>query len=85
MLSSRLAALAALSLVIGSSAASAQVGQPEPPSAVSSVQRAAAPVADSNELRGTTGWILGAIAVGLLIWGAIELFGDDDEAVPVSP
>ncbi len=85
MRSSRLAALAALSLVIGSSAASAQVGQPVQPTTASSVQRAGAPVADADELRGTTGWILGAIAVGLLIWGALELFGDDDEAFPVSP
>jgi hypothetical protein len=85
MRSSWLAALAALSLGIGSSAASAQVGQPVQPTTASSVQRAGAQVADADELRGTTGWILGAIAVGLLIWGALELFGDDDEAFPVSP
>lgn len=86
MRSSRLAALAAISLVIGSSAASAQISPTtQPTAAAASVQRAGAPIADSNELRGTTGWILGAIAVGLLIWGALELFGDDDEAFPVSP
>jgi len=86
MRSSRLAALAAISLVVGSSAASAQVSPTaQPTAAAANVARAGAPVSDSNELRGTTGWILAAIAVGLLIWGALELFGDDDEAFPVSP
>ncbi len=87
MRSSRLAALAAIALMIGSSAASAQINQaPQPTTTSASVQRAGAPVSDANELRGTTGWILGAIAVGLLIWGAIELFGDDgDGGEPVSP
>lgn len=86
MRSNRLAALAAISLVIGSSAVSAQVSPTAQPTAASaSVQRAAAPLSDSNELRGTTGWILGAIAVGLIIWGALELFGDDEDDAPVSP
>jgi hypothetical protein len=86
MLSSRLAAFAAISLMIGSSAASAQISPTaQPTTTAANVQRATAPVPDSNELRGTTGWILGAIAVGLLIWGALELFGDDEDDAPVSP
>jgi hypothetical protein len=46
------------------------------------VERAGADVAGANELRGSTGWIIGAIAVALLIWGAIELFDDDDPESP---
>jgi hypothetical protein len=30
-------------------------------------------------------WILGAVAVGLAIWGIVELVDDDDEEEPVSP
>ena len=47
--------------------------------------RAGAALADAGELRGSAKWILGAIALGLIIWGAIELLGDDDEAFPASP
>ena len=83
MRSKILAALAASALVIGGTAASAQVAQPAA-APTTSVARAGAPVSDANELRGTTAWILAAIAAGLIIWGAIELLGDDDDA-PVSP
>ena len=44
--------------------------------------RTGAPVAEDEALVGTTMWIVGAIALGLLIWGIIEL-SDDDE--PDSP
>lgn len=81
MRSSKLAALAALSLFIGTSAASAQVAAASP----ALVERAGAPARDASDLRGTTGWIIGAIVLGLLIWGGIELFGDDEEDAPVSP
>ena len=30
-------------------------------------------------------WIVGAIALLLLIWGLIELLNDDEDDVPVSP
>jgi hypothetical protein len=30
-------------------------------------------------------WIVGAIVVGLAIWGIIELVDDDDDDLPVSP
>ena len=79
---SHLAAFAALSMIVGSTAASAQVGQTAAPAAV---ERAGAPVGEASELRGTTGWILAAIALGLIIWGATELFDDDEDDFPTSP
>jgi hypothetical protein len=75
-----LAALSASVLVMGGTAASAQVAAP-----TTATARAGAPVSESSELRGTTQWVLAAIAVGLIIWGAIELFGSDDEDFPTSP
>lgn len=70
--------LIALSLVAGSSAAVAQTAQP-----VTASVRAGAPEGQS-ELRGTTAWILAAIALGLIIWGIIELTDDEDD-FPTSP
>lgn len=83
MRSKLLAALAASALVIGGTAASAQVASTAT-APTAQTARAGAPVTESNELRGTTGWILAAVALGLIIWGGIELFGDDEDA-PVSP
>lgn len=73
---------AALSLGVGSVAGAAAV---QPRVEPARVERAAAPVDQSQELRGTTAWILAAIALGLIIWGAIELFDDGTDAFPVSP
>lgn len=80
MISRTLAAVAAASLAFGSSAALAQSAAPL--SVAPTVERAGADTASANELRGTTGWIIGAIALGLIIWGAIELFDDDDPDSP---
>ena len=44
--------------------------------------RTSAPVAESEELRGTTMWIVAAIALGLIVWGVIELTSDDEPASP---
>jgi len=44
--------------------------------------RADAPVAESEQLVGTTMWIVAAIALGLVVWGIIELSSDDE---PTSP
>jgi hypothetical protein len=85
MRSKILAALAASALVTGGTAASAQVAAQPATAPTTSTARAGAPVSDANELRGTTAWILAAIAAGLIIWGAIELFGDDGDDAPVSP
>jgi hypothetical protein len=79
MLSRTLAVLAAATLVFGSSAAVAQSAQPLSLANAPAVERAGADVAGASELRGTTGWIIGAIALGLIIWGAIELLDDDED------
>lgn len=44
--------------------------------------RTSAPVAESEELVGTTMWIVAAIAAGLIIWGIIELTSDDEPQSP---
>ena len=82
MLSKKIAALAAASLITMSSAAAAQTAAPLSLGQSSVVQRAGTKTEDSNELRGTTGWIIGAIALGLIIWGAIELLDDNDSESP---
>ena len=46
------------------------------------MSRTSAEVGDSEDLRGTTMWIVGAIALGLLIWGIIELTEDDEPDSP---
>ena len=82
MLSRTLAALATATLLFGSSAAVAQSAAPlSLASSPASVERSGADLSGGGELRGTTGWILGAIALGLIIWGLIELFDDGDEDV----
>jgi hypothetical protein len=80
VISRTLAAVAAASLAFGSSAALAQSAAPL--SVAPAVERAGADTTANNELRGTTGWIIGAIALGLIIWGAIELFDDDEPESP---
>jgi hypothetical protein len=84
MISKLLAALGAASLLVGGSAAAAQSAAPLS-LAQSPAVRAGAGLSDPNEIRGSAKWILGAIALGLIIWGAIELLDDDDEAFPTSP
>lgn len=74
MFSKKLAALAALSMVTASTAAVAQSAAPASPTAV----RAGAETQGSNELVGTTAWILAAIALGLIVWGVIELTDNSD-------
>jgi len=78
MLSKKLAALAAISMVVAPSAAIAQSA----PASAPAVSRAGADVQGANELVGTTAWILAAIALGLIVWGIIELSGDDGPSSP---
>ena len=47
--------------------------------------RAGADAEAASELRGSGKWIIGAVVLALLIWGAMELLDNDDEAFPVSP
>ena len=75
MLSRKLAAIAALSLITASSAAVAQSAQPLSLSHSSAVQRAGTSAQDANALdrRGIGIYIIGAVVLGLIIWGVIEL------------
>jgi hypothetical protein len=84
MRSTMLAMLGAASLLAGASAAAAQSAAPLS-LANSPTVRAGADPSDANAIRGTARWILGAIVLGLVVWGAIELLGDDEEAFPASP
>jgi len=84
MISKKLSALVALSMITASSAAVAQSAQPlsigNSPAA-----RAGTAAQDANDLddrRGIGIYIIGAVVLGLIIWGIIELTGDDDSESP---
>ena len=70
------AALALALAPIAAQAAPQDIGAP------AAVSRTGAPVADAEEVRGTTMYVLLAIALGLIIWGIIELTGDDEPSSP---
>ncbi len=75
MLSKKLAAIAALSLITASSAAAAQTAQP-----LSLTNAPAGATQGENNLEGTSGagiYIIGAVVLGLIIWGIIELSDSD--------
>jgi hypothetical protein len=78
VISRTLAALAAASLVFGSSAALAQSAAPLSVGNSPAVERAGADTAADSELRGNGRWIIYAVALALIIWGAIELLDDSD-------
>jgi hypothetical protein len=84
MLSKNLKALVAASMIFGSSAAVAQSAQSLSVAHSPAVSRAAASTEDANQLYGTTIYIVGAIVIGLAIWGIIELT-DDNNDNPSSP
>jgi hypothetical protein len=67
--------------VITASAAVALISAPIAAQAAPAA-RTAAPVAESEELVGTTMWVVAAIALGLIIWGVIELTSDDEPESP---
>lgn len=82
-------AIAAASLLLAATAAAAQSAGPQPAGSLSlatnpAVERAGVGVEGSNQLVGTTGWILAAVALGLVIWGIIEITSDDEDS-PSSP
>lgn len=85
MLSKKLAAIAAASLISASSAAVAQSAQPLSLSNSPAAARASAGINGESNLdrRGVGIYIVGAIVLGLIIWGIIELTKDDDG--PSSP
>ncbi len=80
MLSKKLAALAAISLITASSAAVAQSAQPLSLSHTSAAQRASASTQGESDLdrRGIGIYIIGAIVLAALIWGALQLLDKSD-------
>jgi len=86
MLSRTLGALAAASLLSVGSVAGAQSATARPgPGGSAAIERAGGETEDSNQLRGAGRWIVGAVALALLIWGIIELTSNNEEAFPNSP
>lgn len=81
MLSKKLAAIAAISLITASSAAVAQSAQPLSLSQSAAAQRAGAGVAGESDLdrRGYGIYIIGAIVLAAIVWGIIELTSDDND------
>ena len=85
MRSKKLAAIAAVSLITASSAAVAQSAQPLSLSQSPAVERASAGTSGQNSLdrRGYGIYVVGAIVLGLIVWGIIELTNNNDH--PHSP
>ena len=81
------AILSAASLATMSSGALAQTAQPLSLSQSPSISRAHADATGASELRrgGAAFYIVGAIVIGLIIWGAFKLLDNDTHAVPASP
>jgi hypothetical protein len=82
-----LAAIAAVSLIAASGSAVAQTAQPlsltNSPTA-----RAGGSVSGESSLNGRRGagiYIIGAVVLGLIIWGIIELTDNNETAMPNSP
>ena len=67
--------LASAALALSLAPISAQAAQ-------ATAMRNSADVQQSEKLEGTTLWIVGAIALGLIIWGIIELSDDDEPSSP---
>ena len=86
MLSKKLAAIAAVSLITASSAAVAQSAQPLSLSQSPAVERASAGISGQNSLdrRGYGIYVVGAIVLGLIVWGIIELTNNNND-MPHSP
>jgi hypothetical protein len=79
MRANHLAAIAAISLIAASSAATAQTARPLS-LANSPAARASAGTSDESNLdrRGYGIYIVGAVVLGLIIWGIIELTKNDN-------
>jgi hypothetical protein len=85
MLSKKLSALVAISVLTASSAAVAQTAQPLS-LANTPMMRVAAPTSDVSQLDSRNGlgiYLIGAVVLGLIVWGVIELTKSDNG--PESP
>jgi hypothetical protein len=84
MLSKKLAAVAAVSLITASSAAVAQSAQPLSLTHSPAARASAGTSGESSlDRRGIGIYVIGAVVLGLIIWGVIELTKDDNG--PSSP
>lgn len=82
MISKKILALAALSLVAGSTAATARSAQPLSLANAPVAARAGAEVEGESDFLRRSGWILGVLALGILVFVVVEV-GKDNE-LPVS-
>jgi hypothetical protein len=82
MISKKIVALAALSLVAGSSAATAQNAQALSLANSPAVQRAGAEMKGESGFLRRSGWILGVLALGILVFVVLE--ANKDNALPNS-
>jgi hypothetical protein len=82
MISKKIVALAALSLVAGSSAATAQSARALSLANSPVVQRAGAEMQGESGFLRRSGWILGVLALGILVFVVLE--ANKDNALPNS-
>jgi hypothetical protein len=82
MISKMLGLAGAASLLVAGSAVSAQTAEP---SALAGAVRSGAELSSASAIRGDAKWILGGIALALIVWGAIELLDNGPEDFPNSP
>lgn len=75
----KIATAASAALLLASTAGVAQANSAQALSLSKApvATRAASTADQGNELVGTTAWVLAAIGLGLVVWGVIELTGDD--------
>lgn len=82
MIAKKVLALAALSLVAGSSAAAAESAQPLSLANSPTLQRAGAEIEGESAFLRRSGWILGLVALGILVFVIVE--SSKDHALPNS-
>ena len=78
MISKKILALAALSLIAGSSAATAQSARPLSLANAPEAQRAGADVQGESDFLRRSGWILIPVAIGILIFVVLEASKDNE-------
>jgi hypothetical protein len=85
MLSKKISALVAISVLTASSAAVAQTAQPLSLANAPTMQAGALPTQESalDSRNGIGIYVIGAVVLGLIVWGVIELTKNDDS--PSSP